>query len=258
MRKGRDLGVLERPLVIAGSHEPLIFRRRTGYASAYEAEGLARRGVTWVRSHFFKGFGLAAEREEIEMARRFVETCHRHGLKVELYTQFGTLQYEAFLAEEPGMLSWCAVGLDGQPWTITYGHHDFRAQPCLVRQGYWRYFEKVLEAGLQIGGDGFGFDNVCNTKTPDICYCPECRRAFVEHLKARYRPDTPEGARRAEERFGFAVLDHVRLPTTGGTRRTPARSSRTRCFRNGSTSGRRTLRGGSGRSGSSSSRAGPG
>ncbi len=72
--KGRTLDALAAaPLVMVGHHEPLIFRRRTGYAAADEeakyqqehsqatAEQIARRGVTWVRAHFFKGFGLRAE-----------------------------------------------------------------------------------------------------------------------------------------------------------------------------------------------------
>lgn len=234
-KKGRTLDVLAAtPIIMAGHHEPLIFRRRAGYATADEearfahehspevAQGLARRGVTWVRAHFFKGFGLAAEAEEIEIAAREIELLHSHGIKVELYTQLGTLQYETFLAEEPGCLDWCAVGPDGQLHTITYGHHDFRAQPCMNRDGYWTYFKKVLQRGIDIGADGFGFDNVCNTHIPDVCHCPQCRAAFVAYLKDRYRPDTADGARLAKERFGFAVLDHIRPPTFN--RFSPARA----------------------------------
>jgi len=225
MAKSKRVAVLREPVFMVGSHEPLSFRRRTGYASAYEEErfaqdhseevvkGLAKRGITWVRFHFFKGFGLKAEADEIEMTRKFVKLCHKHGIKVELYTQFGTLHYETLLAEDEDMLSWCAVTEDGQTATIVYGHHDFRAKPCLVRNGYWDYFKKVLDKGLEIQGDGFGFDNVGNPAEPEACHCPECRRAFVKHLKARYKPHTKAGRKRTIERFGMAVLDHVRPPT---------------------------------------------
>lgn len=222
---GKEPFRFEKPVVMVGSHEPLIFRRRAGYASAYEEErfaeehseetvkALARRGITWVRTHFFKGFGLEAEAEEIEMTRRFVQLCHRYGIKVELYTQFGTLQYETFLAEEPRMLTWCAVNEEGHLVTIVYGHHDFRAKPCLVRDGYWKYLKKVLDVGMNVvNGDGFGFDNVGNPTEPDACHCPECRRAFVQFLKRKYKPHTRAGRRLATERFGFAVLDHIRPP----------------------------------------------
>ncbi|MFB3892943.1 MAG: beta-galactosidase trimerization domain-containing protein [Phycisphaerae bacterium] len=218
--------ILTAPVVIVGNHEPLIFRRRCGYATTYEAEqfayehseelvkALAARGVNWVRTHFFKGFGLAAEAEEIDMTRDFTALCHNHGIKVELYTQFGTLQYETFLAEAPGCRDWCAVNEDGKFCSITYGHQDFRYRPCVTKEGYWEYFRKVLDCGLDhVKGDGFGFDNVTAGTEPEACHCETCRKAFVDYLKAKYRVDTPDGAAMAKERFGFAALDHIRPPS---------------------------------------------
>ncbi len=217
--------LLTEPVVLCGNHEPLIFRRRTGNAAAWEAERfayehsedlvkkLAARGTTWVRTHFFKGYGLEAEREEIEMTRAFTELCHAHGIKVELYTQWGTLQYETFLTEAPEMLDWCAVNEDGRHTSITYGHQDFRYKPCVTREGYWSYLKKVLEVGIKhVKADAFGFDNVGHPSEPESCHCDECRRAFREYLKAKYRVDTPAGRARATERFGFAALDHVEPP----------------------------------------------
>jgi hypothetical protein len=218
--------VFDKPLILSGSHEPLIFRRRAGYAAADEEQRfeyehsedlvrkLAGRGINWVRMHFFKGFGLEAERDEIEMTRAFTALCHEHGIRVELYTQFGTLQYETFLAEAPDAMSWCSVNEYGQPVSISYGHHDFRIEPCLVRDGYWKYFQKVLRLGIDhVRADGFGFDNVANPTEPAACHCPECRQAFVQFLRSKYKPETPEGKRPATERFGFAVFDHIRPPT---------------------------------------------
>jgi hypothetical protein len=225
IEKGRALSALKGGVVMCGHHEPLIFRRRCGGARVDEAErfahehseevvkGLARRGVTWVRTHFFKGFGLAAEHEEMEITKKFIALCHEHNIKVEIYTQFGTLQYETFLAEVPGMKDWTTLDRHGEPYTIHYGHQDFRWIPCAARKGYWQYFQSVLQAGIDSGADGFGFDNVENPMLPDICYCPECQKGFVDFMKAKYRPDTPTGSKFATERFGFAVLDHIKLPS---------------------------------------------
>lgn len=218
--------VLSAPVILVGSHEPLSFRRRCGYAAVFEREsfdhehadavieGAAARGITWVRTHFFKGFGLEAEAEEIDLARDFTRRCHRRGLKVELYTQVGTLQYETFLAEEPRAVDWCSVNEDGKHTGISYGHQDFRYVPCLTRNGYWTYFKKVLDKGMDyVQGDGFGFDNVGGPGEPESCHCDACRKAFVEYLKAKYEVDTLAGRKRVKERFGLAVLDHVRPPT---------------------------------------------
>jgi len=93
------------------------------------------------------------------------------------------------------------------------GHQDFRYKPCLVRNGYWRYFRKVLEVAIdRVKGDAFGFDNVGNPSEPESCHCPECRAAFVAFLKKKYRTDTKQGRALATERFGFATLDHVAPP----------------------------------------------
>jgi len=212
-------------MIAAGIHEPLSFRRRTGNARTNEPEfwerehseelvrALAARGITWVRTHFYKGNGLAVEAAEIALTRDFVKRCHKHGIKVQLYAQFGTLQYETLLAEAPDMLDWICINEDGQPVRIRYGHQDFRYKPCFVRDGFWAYFKAVLTCGIEdVGGDGFGFDNVEGPSEPDACHCPACRAAFVAFLKGRYPTDTEAGRKRAEERFGFAILDHIRPP----------------------------------------------
>jgi hypothetical protein len=208
------------PMVQAGSHEPLSFRRRTGNCRTDEVaiwerehseevvEKLAARGITWVRTHFYKGNGLKAEAPEIELTRKFVKLCHKHGIKVQLYTQFGTLQYETLLAEHSDMESWACVNEHGEFVRIRYGHQGFRYKPCFVRDGYWKFYRKVLRAGIEdVAGDGFGFDNVEGPMEPDSCHCPECRAAFVQFLKKRYPTK-----KAATERFGFPILDHITPP----------------------------------------------
>ncbi len=215
-----------RPLVMVTNHEPLMFRRRTGLLAADAAAEYAREhaeetvralaalGITWHRTHFFKGFGLRAEREEIERTKDFVKLCHRYGIKVELYIQWGTLQYETFLDECPEMPDWCVVTEEGQYAGITYGHQCFRYRPCTTRPGFWDYLRRVIDVALdEVQADGLGFDNVANTLEPESCHCPECRRAFVAFLKEKYDVATDAGRRLATERFGFAVLEHVRPPT---------------------------------------------
>ena len=226
MTKTVDMAALAQPVVLVTNHEPLMFRRRTGMLQTDEVEryeyehseaavaALVKRGITWHRTHFYKGFGLQAERGEIERTKQFTRLCHRHGIKVELYIQWGTLQYETLLAECPDLLDWCVVTEEGRYAGITYDHQYFRYRPCTTREGFWKYMRKVIDVAIdEVKADGLGFDNVANTLEPESCRCPECRQAFVAFLKQKYRIDTAEGRRRATERFGFDVLDHVSPPT---------------------------------------------
>ena len=226
MLEGSARESLRELVVFSGDHEPLIFRRRRGSARADEeriylehhsrqyVERLAASGVNWYRMHFFKGFGLKHERQEIDLAAGLAALCHECGIRVELYTQFGTLQYETFLDEVPESRDWVQVNQLGQPITITYGHQDFRWMPCVSRDGYWRYLQEVVRVGIEeVGADGFGFDNVALGTEPESCHCPACREGFVRFLKEKYRTDGPEGRAAARERFGFDVLDYVAPPT---------------------------------------------
>jgi len=212
-------------LVIAVNHEPLGFLRRAGYASVDQetaflddhreemVERLARAGCDMVRTHFYKGFGLAAEHDEMEMTRDYVRLCHRHGLMVQLYVQVGTLQYETLLAERPDMRDWAQVDDRGEPITLVYGHQPFRWYPCFNRPGYWDYLEGIVRLAVgEFGADAIGFDNITTAEEPSVCHCDRCRDAFRAFLARKYRPDTPEGSEVVRERFGYDILEHVRPP----------------------------------------------
>jgi hypothetical protein len=211
--------------VLAINHEPLSFMRRGGSASVNEEmkflddhkeeniKKLAENGCNFIRMHFYKGFGLEAEKEEIEMTRDFVKLCHKYGVRVQLYTQFGTLFPETLLAEQPGMMDWIQTDADGKPVTLLYGHQSFRYYPCFNREGYWDYLEKVIELGINsIGADAIGFDNISTGEEPYACNCECCKKAFVKYLKDKYRPDTIEGEKLTKERFGFKILDYIKPP----------------------------------------------
>ena len=105
---------LENGLIDAGgSHEPFLFMVRRGgqrldLRESYEraqSEAVIRKlkeqGVEVFHTHLYKGFGMAAEKPEMEDARRAAEIAHRHGLKVDSYIQWNTMMYETFFAEEP-------------------------------------------------------------------------------------------------------------------------------------------------------------
>lgn len=211
--------------VIAVNHEPLSFMRRAGHASVDQErkflqdhseeniKKLAENGCDIVRFHFYKGFGVETEKEEIEMTREYVKLCHKYGVKVQLYIQFGTLHPETLLAEQPGMMEWVQTHSDGKPISLVYGHQNCRLYPCFNKGGYWDYLEKIIYMGIvDIGGDAIGFDNITTSEEPFVCHCSNCTKAFVSFLKEKYRPDMAEGAKLTRQRFGHTILDYIRPP----------------------------------------------
>lgn len=92
-----------------GSHEPYIFVIRRGGQSLNarqdydwnQGEELIRQlheqGIEMFHTHLYKGFGLAAEKPEMEDARRTAAIAHRYGMKVDSYIQWNCMMYENVL-----------------------------------------------------------------------------------------------------------------------------------------------------------------
>jgi len=207
------------------SHEPIAFIVRRGGGPSYEdalaekrrafsaatARELARRGVNLVEMQFYKGLGLEEEAGEIRRLKRFVDACHRLGLKVAPYTQWGTYFYETLYAEEPDLRGTEQVDYDGKP--IEYLDRSrsqyFRYRGCPSQPRFIEYLKRVIQWGVEhFGHDVVYFDNLCVFEYHDsLCYCDRCQKGFVEYIKAKY----PTAATR-RRRFGISRLDDVRLP----------------------------------------------
>jgi hypothetical protein len=80
-------------------------------------------GVTLAIIHFYKGFGLAAERPHINDAIRLAALCHRSDIKVGVYVG-STVAYETFLLEKPEAEEWFVPDYMGKP--VTYGRQVWR------------------------------------------------------------------------------------------------------------------------------------
>ncbi|MFH1074574.1 MAG: beta-galactosidase trimerization domain-containing protein [Candidatus Firestonebacteria bacterium] len=216
----------ENGIVMNGNHEPLIFRRRAGYAKINEEKifkeehsietikKLKEFGITVVRTHYYKGYGLKVENEEIEMTKEFIKKCHKYGIKVQGYLQLGTFQYETMFAEEPSSRNWARINQWGEKVGITYGHQLFRYLPCLNQENYIRYLEKVIRKGIvELKLDMIAFDNVGLGPEPELCHCEECEKKFKEFVFKKYKLNTAEGRKLAKERFGFSELNFIEIPS---------------------------------------------
>jgi hypothetical protein len=203
-----------------GSHEPYIFVVRRGgqrldarQASEYQqSEELIRQlrdaGVEVFHTHLYKGFGMEAEREEMEETRNAVAIAHRLGMKADTYIQWNSMMYESFFAEEPKAVDWIERDVAGLPILLPYGfQQSFRYCPCFNNQDYLNYLKKIIRyAIVEVKTDFIHFDNFGFNAEPDSCHCPACTEGFRRRLKTKY------SAAQLRERFGFERVDFVNPP----------------------------------------------
>jgi hypothetical protein len=212
---------LENGLIDAGgSHEPYIFVIRRGgerldARKDYEenqSEELIRtlhgQGIEVFHTHLHKGFGMAAEKPEMEDTRRAAAIAHRYGMKVDTYIQWNTMMYETFFAEEPRAKDWIQRDASGLPILLTYGYQQsYRYRPCFTHQEYLDYLKKIVRYAVEeVKTDFIHFDNFDLNAEPDSCHCPACVEGFRAFLRAKYTPE------KRRERFGFENVDYVNPP----------------------------------------------
>ncbi|MGB8479677.1 MAG: alpha-amylase family protein [Acidobacteriaceae bacterium] len=203
-----------------GSHEPYLFVVRRGGQSLnareiYEyqqSEAVMRQlkndGVEVFHTHLYKGFGMAAEKPDMEATVRATAIAHQLGMKVDTYVQWDTMMYETFFAEEPRAQGWIQCDQWGQPIMTEYGfQQSFRYRPCFSNQEYIDYLKKIVHyAVVEVKTDFIHFDNFDLSPEPDSCHCNGCKSGFRKFLKAKYSPE------QRKERFGFENVDFVNPP----------------------------------------------
>ena len=207
-------------ITAGGLHEPYIFVLRRGGESLdarkihdrNQSEELIRQlkdqGVEVFHTHFYKGFGMAAEMPEMEETKRAAEIAHRYGLKVDTYLQWNTMMYETFFAEEPRAKDWIQRDASGLPILLVYGYQQsFRYRPCFSNPEYLNYLKKIVRYAVEeVKTDFIHFDNFDLNPEPDSCHSPSCVNGFRNYLKSKYTPE------KLRERFGFENVDYVNPP----------------------------------------------
>jgi hypothetical protein len=220
-RKSPQESWIDNGLIDAGgSHEPLRFVTRRGGQSLaaqkdyqdQQSESVIRQlqsqGVEVFHTHLYKGFGMAAEKSEMEDTVRTAEVVHRLGMKIDTYIQWSSMMYETFFAEEPRASEWIQRDALGQPIMLWYGYQQsFRYIPCFSNQDYLEYLKKVVRFALEeVKTDFIHFDNFGQNAEPSSCHCDHCKNGFRAYLRAKYSPQ------KRKERFGFENVDYVNPP----------------------------------------------
>lgn len=219
---------IENGLIDAGgSHEPYLFVVRRGgqslnarEISRYEqSEEVIRKlkdqGVEVFHTHLYKGFGMAAERTEMEDTVRTAAIVHRFGMKIDTYIQWDSMMYETFFVEEPRAKDWVQCDAYGQPVMLEYGYQQsFRYLPCFSNQEFVEYLKKVVRyAVTEVKTDFIHFDNFTLSAEPNSCHCEACKSGFRQRLRTKYSSDE------RKDRFGFDNVDYVNPPLWNGTNR---------------------------------------
>lgn len=210
-----------------GSHEPYLFVVRCGGQSLNARENYERaqseavirdlkdQGVEVFHTHLYKGFGMAAEKREMEDTVRTAAIVHRLGMKIDTYIQWDSMMYETFFAEDPRATDWIQCEASGQPVMLEYGYQQsFRYLPCFSNQEFLDYLKKVVRfAVTEVKTDFIHFDNFTLSAEPNSCHCTACKTGFRHRLRTKYSPDE------RKERFGFENVDHVNPPLWNATNR---------------------------------------
>jgi hypothetical protein len=219
---------IDRGLIDAGgSHEPYLFVVRCGGQSLNARENYERaqseatirelkdQGVEVFHTHLYKGFGMAAEKPEMEDTVRTAAIVHRLGMKIDTYIQWDSMMYETFFAEDPRAKDWIQCDASGQPVMLEYGYQQsFRYLPCFSNQEFLDYLKKVVRfAVTEVKTDFIHFDNFTLSAEPNSCHCIACKTGFRHRLRTKFSPDE------RRDRFGFENVDYVNPPLWNATNR---------------------------------------
>ena len=207
-------------ILAGGDQEPYLFVVRRGgqklnareHYEYEQSEKLIRKlksqGVDVFLTHLYKGFGMAAEKPDMEVTIRTAAIAHRLGMRVATYVQWDTMMYETFFAEEPRAAGWIQCDQWGQPIMTEYGfQQSFRYRPCFSNQEYIDYLKKVVRfAVVEAKTDFIHFDNFDLSPEPDSCHCNGCKTGFRKYLRTKYSPQ------QRKDRFGFENVDFINPP----------------------------------------------
>ncbi len=205
------------PLVIVSNHDSMpIFQRRRGGNPTWQEEDyekehteeaiekLKELGVTLVIVHFYKGFGLVAEKEHMQKARELASIIKRHGLKLGVYVG-STIAYETFLLERPEAQEWFVPDFLGRP--VFYDDQTFRKRVYFMHPGYRDYIKRVLRiAEEEFKADLIHFDNTSMQAEPAIFEHPLAIEQFRDFLRHKYSPE------QLEKRLGFSEVRYLLPP----------------------------------------------
>jgi len=208
----------EEPLIIAGNWDSApVFRNRKGgnplwseseYKIAHSEEAVQKLkdlGVTMAIIHFYKGFGLEAEKEQLEDAKKLADLLHKHGIRVGVYIG-STVAYETMLVENPSAEEWLAPEYLGE-FPRYSGTQTFRRSPYFMHPGFIEYMKRVIRMAVEdLNADLIHFDNTSARARRSVMHHPLAKQHFREYLQTNFTPEERKA------RLGFSDVSYVEPP----------------------------------------------
>jgi len=205
------------PLIVVGNWDSMpIFRRRVGGNPIWQEDDYRKEqieetvrklkdlGVTMAIICFYKGFGLEAEKDHQEDARKLAALLHKYGIRVGVYIG-STIAYETFLLEKPEAENWFVPDFMGKP--VFYDDQTFRKRVYFMHPGYRDYMKRVLRLAVEdLKVDDIDFDNTSMQAQPAIFQHPLAIQDFRNYLRNKYPPAT------LKKRLGFSDVRYVLPP----------------------------------------------
>lgn len=218
----RPSWLAEEPLIIVGNWDTAhIFRVRKGgnpvwheddYVREHTEEAvqkLKEMGVTMAVIHFYKGFGLEAEREQLEDSKKLAALCKKHGIRVGVYVG-STVGFETFLLEKPEAQEWFLPDYMGNP--VRYGGtQTFRKRVYFMHPGFIEYMKKVLKIAIEeLDVDLIHFDNTSLRAQRPAFHHPLAKEHFRAYLQKKFTSEE------LKQRLGFGDVTYVEPPLFEG------------------------------------------
>jgi hypothetical protein len=216
----RPAWISEYPLVFVGGWDDMaIFSHRHGGNPVWDENSYIKRhseesvkklkdiGVTMAIIHFYKGFGLEAEKEHMEDAKKYAALCKKYGIKVGVYVGFD-VEYETFLLEKPDAKEWFVPDYLGNPVRCPFDpRQTFRQQIYCMHPGYIEYIKRVLRIAIEdFKVDLIHFDNAAYQAGQPAFQHPMAVEDFRTFLKNKYTPEM------LKIRFGFSEVKYMEPP----------------------------------------------
>ena len=118
--------------------------------------------LIWVT--FSNGFSDQTERPQQELARRYIEECHRQGIHVMAYESIANMFWEDMYEHMPESRDWVRLGKDGKP--VPYGSGNYTKMGRVTRYmadvsnpGWRELLRRRIDLAIDAGADGVMYDN---------------------------------------------------------------------------------------------------